>query len=156
MYTARIFRNPRQSWPGYGIYLGRGLVLTAAHVVGHAFLIPTVSIGGQDFEAKVVREGDFEKTDLTLLSIDETHLPEKIGLRVMPLCKRPPQPGQRVVVATPDAVSHSNIMSPKLLPADIRNCFDTVIVDVASTGNSGSGVFDDATRCLLGIMSRKI
>jgi hypothetical protein len=31
-----------------------------------------------------------------------------------------------------------------------------VIKDVATTGNSGSGVFDAARKCLLGIMSRKI
>jgi hypothetical protein len=31
-----------------------------------------------------------------------------------------------------------------------------VIGDVASTGNSGSGVFDVRQKCLLGIMSQKI
>jgi hypothetical protein len=31
-----------------------------------------------------------------------------------------------------------------------------VIKDVATTGNSGSGVFDLGQKCLLGIMSRKI
>jgi hypothetical protein len=30
-----------------------------------------------------------------------------------------------------------------------------LIADVASTGNSGSGVFDQTRKCLLGIMSRK-
>jgi len=33
---ANIFQQPRQPWPGYGIFLGKGLVLTAAHVVGRA------------------------------------------------------------------------------------------------------------------------
>ena len=31
-----------------------------------------------------------------------------------------------------------------------------MISDVATTGNSGSGVFDAGNKCLLGIMSRKI
>jgi hypothetical protein len=31
-----------------------------------------------------------------------------------------------------------------------------VISDVATTGNSGSGVFDAGQKCLLGIISRKI
>ena len=31
-----------------------------------------------------------------------------------------------------------------------------MISDMATTGNSGSGVFDAASKCLLGIMSRKI
>ena len=33
--------------------------------------------------------------------------------------------------------------------------FHTLIADVASTGNSGSGVFDPNRKCLLGIMSAK-
>ena len=37
-----------------------------------------------------------------------------------------------------------------------RTRFPTVIRDVATTGNSGSGVFDLERKCLLGIMSRKI
>ena len=47
-------------------------------------------------------------------------------------------------------------MSPQLLPVQYRARFSTVISDVATTGNSGSGVFDAANKCLLGIMSRKI
>jgi hypothetical protein len=38
-----------------------------------------------------------------------------------------------------------------LLPAKYQKRFSTVIRDVATTGNSGSG-----EKCLLGIMSRKI
>src|SRR5215831_14013461 len=33
--------------------------------------------------------------------------------------------------------------------------FSTMIADVATTGNSGPGVFDPNHKCLLGIMSRK-
>ena len=47
-------------------------------------------------------------------------------------------------------------MSPALLPFNVRRRFSTVISDVATTGNSGSGVFDAGNKCLLGIMSRKI
>ena len=32
--AVHINRTPQQSWPGYGIYLGNGLILTAAHVAG--------------------------------------------------------------------------------------------------------------------------
>jgi hypothetical protein len=35
------------------------------------------------------------------------------------------------------------------------NKFSSLIGDVATTGNSGSGVFDPNRKCLLGIMSRK-
>ena len=44
----------------------------------------------------------------------------------------------------------------RAIPADLRGRFDTNIADVATTGNSGSGVFDAADLCLLGIISRKI
>jgi hypothetical protein len=47
-------------------------------------------------------------------------------------------------------------MLPALLPANVQKRFSTVIRDVATTGNSGSGVFDAGQKCLLGIMSRKI
>jgi hypothetical protein len=36
-----------------------------------------------------------------------------------------------------------------------RHKFGSLISDVASTGNSGSGVFDPQRKCLLGIISRK-
>lgn len=148
---------PKQSWPGYGIYLGRGLVITAAHVLGHVGLAnPTILVGGQEIEAKVVKQGDFESVDLTLLKVDERRLPGRVGLRLMPLCVSPPHPGQPVVVVIPGSYAPSKILPPRALPKDIRNRFGTAIADVASTGNSGSGVFDATTQCLLGIMSRKI
>jgi hypothetical protein len=35
LYAVDIWQDPPQSWgPGRGVYLGKGLVLTAAHVVG--------------------------------------------------------------------------------------------------------------------------
>jgi hypothetical protein len=157
LYAVNVFQTPKQPWPGYGIYLGRGLVITAAHVLGHVGLTkPTVLIGGHEIEAKVMREGDFEGVDLTLLEVDERQLPAHIGLRLMPLCASPPHPGQPVVVVIPGSFARSRILSPQALPKDVRDRFDTIIADVASTGNSGSGVFDATSQCLLGIMSRKI
>jgi hypothetical protein len=157
LYAVNVFRTPKQPWPGYGIYIGRGLVITAAHVLGHVGSAnPTVLVGNQEIEARVKKEGDFEGVDLTLLEIDERRLPARIALRLMPLCVKPPYPGQSVVVVIPGSFARSRILSPRLLPKDVRDRFDTVIADVASTGNSGSGVFDATTQCLLGIMSRKI
>ena len=43
-----------------------------------------------------------------------------------------------------------------MVPFQWRGRFDTLIGDVATTGNSGSGVFDAWNHCLLGIISRKI
>ncbi len=156
-YAVNVFRNPKQSWPGYGIYLGRGQVLTAAHVLAGSMAgPPSVLIAGEELPARIVRQGDFETVDLTLVSIDERRLPARLGLRLLTLCQTPPKIGQDVVVAIPEAVVHSTIKSPALLAPDTRRRFPTVIADVATTGNSGSGVFDAQSQCLMGIMSRKI
>lgn len=156
-FAVHIFKKPRQSWPGFGIYLGDGLVLTAAHVVGrHMLGDPSVEIAGQTLESEVVKEGDFETVDLTLLHIDPRQLPPSIGMRQMPLCQAAPRIGQPVVVATPEALSTSHILSPKALPPNMQiGRFDSLIADVETTGNSGSGVFDPTNQCLMGIMSRK-
>ena len=158
LYAVNVLRNPRQPWPGYGIYLGRGFVITAAHVVGRVAWgdEPSVLVAGRELTAQVVKQGDFDGVDLTLLRIDPLRLPPRIGLRLMPVCDSPPVAGEAVLVVIPEAVAPSRILSPEALPTDIRGRFSTVIQDVASTGNSGSGVFDAAKQCLLGIMSRKI
>jgi hypothetical protein len=74
----------------------------------------------------------------------------------MPLCERPPMVGTEVLVVIPEGTARSSIMSPTLLPPNVQKKFTTVIRDVATTGNSGSGVFDARRKCLMGIMSRKI
>lgn len=156
-YAVNINQNPQQPWPGYGIYLGNGLVISAAHVVGSAARTkPTVLIGDLELRARAVREGSYHHVDVTLLSVDELKLPASIGLRRMPLCETPPIVGEPVNVAIPEGVSKSHILSPLQLPGDYKTKFPTVIRDVATTGNSGSGVFRAGRKCLLGIMSRKI
>jgi hypothetical protein len=155
-FAVNIHRTPVQAWPGYGIYLGRGLVLTAAHVVGRGWWTrPKVVIGGVEFPTRILKEGSFEGTDLTLLGLDEKFLPMRMRLRRTTLCEKAPWPGEPVVTVVPESVARSYILSPDKLPKETRR-FSTVIADVATTGNSGSGVFDERIRCLLGIMSRKI
>ena len=156
VYAVNIHRTPVQSWPGYGIYLGKGLFITAAHVVGSGWLTrPKVVIGGQEYPTLIVKEGSLETTDLTLLSVDESRLPLRLSLRRNPLCSNAPVPGERVITVIPDGTARSQVIAPETLPISVRK-FNTVIGDVARTGNSGSGVFDADRRCLLGIMSRKI
>ena len=156
-FAVHINRTPKQSWPGYGVYLGNGLILTAAHVPGDVGQTkPHVVIAGQDLPAALVRQGSLEGVDLTLLSIDGTKLPVSLQMRRTPLCVHPPFAGERVVVAIPEGTAPSKILPRQAIPADLRGRFDTAIADVASTGNSGSGVFDARDLCLLGIMSRKI
>jgi hypothetical protein len=156
-YAVNVHRTPMQTWgPGYGIYLGRGVFITAAHVVGRSWWTrPKIAIGGKEYPTRTIKEGSFEGTDLTLLGVEESLLPMRLRLRRTSLCSVPPWPGEEVVTIVPEAAVRSRVISPQRLPPGVRK-FDTVIGDVAGTGNSGSGVFDVRQRCLLGIMSRKI
>jgi hypothetical protein len=155
IYAVHVVSHPEPPWPLYGIYLGRGLIITAAHVVDR-WKPTTIRFADQELPAKILKPGAFEKEDLALLSVDEQLLPMKLRLRRMPLCQMSPWPGEPVVVAIPEGTARSSILTPYALSPDVRYRFPTVIKDVATTGNSGSGVFDLGHKCLLGIMSRKI
>jgi hypothetical protein len=155
IYAVNVVLHPAPPWPGYGIYLGRGLVITAAHVVD-PWRPVSIRFGDQELPATIVKAGKFDREDLTLLSVDEAKLPIKLRLRRLPLCEKPPGAGKPVVVVVPEGTTRSLILSSEALPPDSRTRFPTVIRDVATTGNSGSGVFDLERKCLLGIMSRKI
>jgi hypothetical protein len=134
IYAANIVQHPEQSWTGYAIYLGNGAIITAAHVVGQASRTsPSVKIAGLDLPARIIREGDFERVDLTLLSIDEQKLPISLRMRRMPLCETHPWAGEPVIVAVPEGTARSHILSPMLIPQSLRIRFSTVIADVAST-----------------------
>jgi hypothetical protein len=157
LYAVHINRTPQQAWTGYGIYLGRGLVITAAHVIGWAFWNkPRVEIAGKNLATKVVKEGSLNSVDVSLVSVDEEELPVSLRLRRMTVCPFSPFAEEQVVVVTPEGIARSRVMSPYSLPPNLSSRFGTVIRDVATTGNSGSGVFDENGKCLLGIISRKI
>jgi hypothetical protein len=157
LFAVHINRTPPQSWPGYGVYLGNGLILTAKHVPGNfEQKRPHVLIAGQDLPAALVKEGDFEDVDLSLLSIDSTKLPVRLRMNRMSLCATPPFAGETVVVAIPEGTARSHVLPQAMVPLQWRGRFDTLIGDVATPGNSGSGVFDAWNQCLLGIISRKL
>jgi hypothetical protein len=137
----------------YGVYLGNGLIITAAHVVNFD---PHVHVARLDLAAKVIKISPFDQLDLALLSVDDEKLPVSLRLRRMPLCQAKPIVGAPVIVAIPEGTARSQILSPSALPPNVRSRFSTVISHVKTTGNSGSGVFDADKKCLLGIMSRKI
>jgi len=153
---SRPFEEP---FIGYGIYLGRGAVITAAHVLGRwpSFISnPRVLIAGQELPAKVIKKGSFDTVDLALLSVDETRLPVSLRLRRNPLCKNPPKAGENVIVVLSYGTARSRIIYPQLLPPQYRANFNTFISDVTIAGGSGSGVFDAKSKCLLGILSSLI
>ena len=140
---------------GYGIYLGSGKIITAAHVVGRWPLLKNlrVLIAGQDLPAEVLKQGEFDDADLALLSVDQSRLPISLQLRRNPVCHKLLMPGANVVIVEPESSVHSQIISPQLIPAIYRAQFYSLTKDL---GRSGSGVFSVERKCLLGIMSRKI
>jgi hypothetical protein len=85
--------------------------------------------------AKVLKQRSLEDVDLSLLLVDQKKLPP--------------------IVVDAGHVSWSHIVSPQVLLFTLRNKFPSLIGDVATTGNSGSGVFAPNRKCLVGIMSRK-
>jgi hypothetical protein len=151
--TAEIIRNGARS--GSGVYLKSGLILTAAHL-SDVDANMGVRVAGVVLPTKVLKQGSVEDVDLSLLSIDDANLPASVKLPSMQLCQAPPWPGDPVIVVDSGHAAASHIVPPQVLPFTWRNKFSTLIADVATTGNSGSGVFDPNHKCLLGIMSRKI
>ena len=149
--AAKILRNSGTS--GSGIYLRSGLIITAAHLTGPNSKMGA-TVAGVSLPAQILKQGALENVDLSLLKVDDEKL-SAIALPQMQLCVAPPWPGDPVIVVDAERTSISRIVSPQVLPFVFRTKFTTLIADVANTGNSGSGVFDPARKCLLGIMSRK-
>ena len=79
-FAVHVVRVPKENWTGEGVYLGRGLVLTAGHVAGAFIHTVHVQTAGLDLPTQVLKRGwysptDDSATDLALLSIDDTELP---------------------------------------------------------------------------------
>jgi hypothetical protein len=151
--TAGILRNGGPS--GSGVYLQSGLIITAAHLTAVDANMGA-RIAGVALPARLLKQGSVEEVDLSLLLIDEEKLPATVHLPRMQLCEAPPWPGDPVIVVDAVRATRSHIVSPQVLPLTLRSKFPTLIGDVATTGDSGSGVFDPNRKCLLGIMSQKI
>jgi hypothetical protein len=139
-----------------GVYLGRGLILTAANVVGSVGARLSVRLGGLELVAKVIKAGAYDNVDLALLWADPRKLPINLQMRRLELCGKPPWVGEMVITLEPESTARSTVVSPMLLPSEYRTKFSTLISDIGSAGNLGSAVFDAGRKCLLGILSRKI
>jgi Trypsin-like peptidase domain len=156
-YAVHVVQLPRQSWTGLGVYVGNGVILTAAHVVSRWFWVKTgVEIGGKVLPADVIKAGSFDGTDLALLVIDDQQLSVSLRLRRLSLCNGSSIPGELVITATPEGIARSHIVAPRLLPKTVDQKYRNAIADVATTANSGGGVFAADQKCLLGIVSGKI
>src|SRR5215831_16531549 len=68
-YAIHIDRTQGTPLNGYGVYLGNGIAITAAHVVGGGDATrPQVKIAGERLPTKVVKDGNVHDVDLTVLS----------------------------------------------------------------------------------------
>jgi hypothetical protein len=116
IYAVNVVKTTpfEKPFTGYGIYLGKGAVITAAHVIGRwGFLKdPHVPIAGHNLPVKIIKQGSVEQTDLTLLSVDEARLPISLRLRRNPLCKQPPKVGENVIVVVPEKTASTQVVSP--------------------------------------------
>jgi hypothetical protein len=157
IYAVNILKTPpfQIHFTGYGTYLGEGMVITAAHVVGQwpSLTRPRILIGGQDLPAKIVKEGSFEGVDLALLSVDAAQLPVSLRLRRNPLCKGTPKVGTAVIDVVPDATSRARTISALLISPALQRRFNTLI---NTPEGSGSGLFDAEQKCFLGVVSAKL
>src|SRR5262245_10731087 len=129
--VAKIMRNEQDS--ATGIYLKPGLVVTAAHLTwtGNADL--SVHIAGTALPANLVKQGEFEKVDLALFSVDDQKLPKRVARIQTSLCQAPPWPGDPVIVVDQAGATRSHIVAPQILPLEFRSKFWTLIGDVDST-----------------------
>ena len=151
--AAKLVLNEQLS--ATAIYLKPGLVVTAAHLTANWPAEVSVHIAGTVLPANLMKQGEFEEVDLSLFSVDDQKLPKRVARIQTSLCQAPPWPGDPVIVVDYTAATRSHIVAPQILSFGVRTKFRSLIGDVASTGNSGSGVFDPIRKCLLGIMSRK-
>ncbi len=145
----RRTRKPDARTAGYGIYLGNGIVLTAAHVPSNVLETkPHVVIAGLDLPASLIKQGSLDEIDLTLLSVDAAK--PNAGLRTAAVCGQSGRCGH--------SGGNSRVSRPfsGCGPKKPTRSLDTVIGDLATTGSSGAGVLDARMLCLLGIVSRKI
>lgn len=157
IYAVNVVKKAplKAQFTGFGIYLGAGKVLTAAHVVGNypSITQPHVLVAGLDLPAEIVKQGSVETTDLAILSIDETQLPVSLRLRRNPVCKAQPLQRTPVVVVYPERTVRTQVISPLLIAPKYRARLPTLI---AEEEGSGAGVFQADRHCLLGIISQKV
>jgi hypothetical protein len=157
VYAVNVVKKAplEKEFTGYGIYLGSGKVITAAHVVGNWPVItsPRVVVAGLDLSATIIKQGSLEDTDLALLSVDEEQLPVSLRLRRNPLCKQPTLVGTSVIVVYPEKTNRSRVISPLAIAPQYRAKYGSLISEAEG---SGSGVFHADRRCLLGIISVKV
>ena len=152
-YMVQFACCAEQNASGSGVYLGNGLVITAAHVTSAER--SGVRIDGLTVPTRLLKAGVFPQLDLSLFSMDQGKIPDSLRERRMALCQEQPPVGAPVILAAPQGITRPSIASPMLIPPEYRTKNSTLISEGSTDGKSGSGVFDAEKKCLLGILSLK-
>jgi S1-C subfamily serine protease len=138
---------------GSGVYLGDGLVLTAAHVVkvDPANPVSSVILDGWKTEARLVATGD--GLDLALLKIDPGDLSrQRREMKRIETCPADTAANQSVVVAALGTVTLSKTVGFPINAPALKGDWTNILATGYGHGASGGGLFDAAKGCLAGIV----
>ena len=139
---------------GSGVYLGNGLVLTAAHVIKVDPANPGASVilDGWKTDAKLLAAGQ-PGLDLALLKIDPAEVSrQRRDLKPLEVCALGTVPNQPVVVAAQGQVSLSKTIGAPIKAPALTGDWSDILATGYGHGASGGGVFDALKGCLAGII----
>ena len=139
---------------GSGVFLGNGLVLTAAHVlkVDPANPAASVILDGWKTEAKLIATGQ-AGLDLALLKLDPAEISRpRRDLKPIEICSLGTAPNQPVVVAAQGSVSLSKTIGAPIKAPALTGDWSNILATGYGHGASGGGVFDALKGCLAGII----
>ena len=139
---------------GRGVYIGDGLILTAAHVVQQIQPGDTMSVEIREYtgSAQLVwanKKWDRGQGDLALLRLGSALLDvmsQQGTLSPMPVCQDPPSGNLDAVILG------FNVMIPTTLTSTTPSGEFNVLSD-GEPGFSGSGIIDLQHKCLAGVLS---
>lgn len=144
---------------GSGVYLGHGLVLTAAHVVKADPDHPevTVMMDGARIPGVVALINVMENVDLAVIRLDGRVLaPLRRAQAGVAICPYNPGKGRPAVVISQGLVTRTSTV-PVFTKSPPGEAEWTHMLTVGlHPGNSGGGVFDPTQGCLWGIVVQEI
>lgn len=139
---------------GSGVYLGDGLVLTAAHVVqlDPANPVSSVILDGWKTDAKLVATGS-NGLDLALLKIEPADLSrQRRDMKRVETCPASTAANQPVVVAALGTVTLSKTVGFPINAPVLKGDWTNILATGYTHGASGGGLFDAGKGCLAGIV----
>jgi len=139
---------------GSGVFLGGGLILTAAHVVKYNPQDPTVTVimDGWKNAARIAAIAP-NGLDLALLKVDPGEISaQRRAMSPVQLCPAPTVARQPVIVAADGAVTLSVTADAPLNSPAMTGDWTDILLTGYEQGASGGGIFDSDKGCLIGII----